>query len=355
LRQTFNFQIMPYRSRAPLRLGLAGGGTDVSPYSNEFGGYVLNATINYFSYCFLSPRKDDKVCFEATDRNEKFEDQAKPSFAHSGELQLHKAVYNRIVRQFNDGKALPCNLTTYSDAPAGSGLGTSSTMVVAIIGAFAEWLKLPLGEYEVAHMAYEVERLELGLAGGKQDQYAAAFGGFNFMEFSKDDRVIVNPLRIKSSILNELQSSLVLYYTGVSRDSAKIIGEQIKSVSSKAEKSVQAMHQLKADALLMKEHLLRGEILSFAQVLGRSWASKKQMATVISNSQIDAVFETALAAGAISGKVSGAGGGGFIMFMVDPALRERVVRALKGHGGQVSYPQFTHAGMESWKANGASR
>jgi len=346
---------MLYRSRAPLRLGLAGGGTDVAPYSDQFGGCVLNATINLYSYCTIAPADDGEVSFHAPDRREEFSAPAIAQFPLNGKLLLHKAVYNRIVRDFNEGQPLPCRITTYSDSPAGSGLGTSSTMVVAILGAFTEWLKLPLGDYEIAHLAFEIERLELGLAGGKQDQYAAAFGGFNFMEFRSGDRVIVNPLRIRPSTLNELQSSLMLHYTGVSRDSAQIISDQIRNVTDKAVDSVNAMHSVRADALEMKDHLLRGDLPAFAQVLGRSWEAKKRTSSVISNPQIDAVFEAAMRAGALSGKVSGAGGGGFIMFMIDPCRREDVAQALGSFAGGVQRFQFTSCGIETWtiRPNGA--
>jgi D-glycero-alpha-D-manno-heptose-7-phosphate kinase len=337
-----------HRARAPLRLGLAGGGTDVSPYSDEFGGNVLNSTINLYSYCTIEAADDGQVSFNATDRGERFESPAVAHLALEGTLPLHKAVYNHVVREFNQSRPLPCRITTYSDAPAGSGLGTSSTMVVAILGAFTEWLKLPLGEYEIAHRAFEIERIELGLAGGKQDQYAAAFGGFNFMEFHAGDRVIVNPIRIKPSTLNELQSSLLLHYTGVSRDSAKIISEQIRNVSEKLADSVNAMHSVKADAVEMKQCLLQGDLLGVARVMGHSWEVKKRMATVISNPLIDAVFETAMRAGAISGKISGAGGGGYIMFMLDPCKREEVARALSDFPGAVQRLQFTPHGLETW-------
>jgi D-glycero-alpha-D-manno-heptose-7-phosphate kinase len=331
-----------------LRLGLAGGGTDVSPYSEKFGGYVLNATVNLYSYCSIIPTDDGQIHFHASDRREDFTAPASTTLPLEGTLPLHKAIYNRLVRDFNGGRPLSCHVTTYSDAPAGSGLGTSSTMAVAILGAFTEWLKLPLGEYEIAHLAFEIERLELGMAGGKQDQYAAAFGGFNFMEFHADDRVIVNPLRIRASTLNELQSSLVLYYTGVSRDSAKIISEQMRNVTNESTDSVSAMHDMKADAVAMKEHLLRGDLTAFARTLGRSWEAKKRMAKVISNAQIDEVFEAARRAGALSGKVSGAGGGGYIMFMIDPCKREEVTQALGVFSGGVHRFQFTSCGMERW-------
>lgn len=237
------------RSRAPLRLGLAGGGTDVSPYCDDFGGAVLNATIGMYAHCTIEPLNEDKVFFVASDRNESFEDIARSQFEYEGVLELHKGAYNRIVRDFNDNKPLPCRVTTYSDALAGSGLGSSSTMMVAILTAFVEWLSLPMGEYEIAHMAYEIEREEIGLSGGKQDQYAATFGGFNFMEFNPGGHVIVNPLRVKNWIINELNSSMVLYFTGVSRSSANIIDQQIKQFKTKGSDSLEASHKIKKRCL----------------------------------------------------------------------------------------------------------
>jgi D-glycero-alpha-D-manno-heptose-7-phosphate kinase len=340
-----------FRSRAPLRLGLAGGGSDVSPYSDKYGGYVLNATINLYSYCTIEPTNHDQLVLVAADRNETETLAAPLAFTLSSTvtLPLHKAVYNRVVREFNAGRPLPCTITTYSDAPAGSGLGTSSTMTVAILAAFVEWLNLPLGEYEIAHLAYEIERIELGLAGGKQDQYAAAFGGFNFMEFHASDRVIVNPLRIGASTINEFQSSLLLFYTGASRDSAKIISEQMRSIADMVTNSLEAMHRVKSDAIQMKEHLLKGDMPALARGFRNSWEAKKQTSSVVSNAQIESVFSVALEAGALAGKVSGAGGGGYIMFMIDPCKREQVIRALRNFSGAVQHFQFTDCGVESWR------
>lgn len=340
-----------YRARAPLRLGLAGGGTDVSPYSDQFGGCVLSAAIDLFSYCSIVPRSDNKVHFVADDRNESFKASAEILFSLTGEMLLHKAVYNRVVRQFNQGLPLPCDIVTYSDAPAGSGLGTSSTMVVAILGAFKEWLNLPLGEYEMAHLAFEIERIELGLAGGKQDQYSASFGGINFMEFFDEDRVIVNPLKINNAILNELELSVVLYYTGASRDSSKIISEQIHNVKTSVTTSVKAMHGIKENAIKMKEYLLRGELKNFSQRLGHSWEHKKLMSSSISNQQIEQVFEVAIQAGAYAGKVSGAGGGGYIMFITDPVRRLTLERALQQLNGSVQRFHFVNEGVTSWRSN----
>jgi len=339
---------MIIRSKAPLRLGLAGGGTDVSPYSDEFGGFVLNATIDMYAYCTIEITDDNIVAFYAADRDEYFETKASGHIELNGSLNLHKGVYNRITQDY-DFKPLSLRITTYSDAPAGSGLGSSSTMVVAMIKAYIEAFNLPLGEYDIAQLAFQIERLDVGLSGGKQDQYSAAFGGVNFMEFYANDRVIVNPLRIKEWILNELENSMILYYTGQSRESASIIDQQIQSVITKNEQSIEAMHQLKKDALIMKEAILKGNILKFAEYLDKSWQAKKQMASLITNDHINNIYNTAMNAGAIAGKVSGAGGGGFIMFMVDPINRLKIINTLNDNGGQVYNFHFTKEGAQAWR------
>jgi D-glycero-alpha-D-manno-heptose-7-phosphate kinase len=336
------------RSKAPLRLGLAGGGTDVSPFCDLHGGSVLNATIDMHAFCTIEVTDDDKVVFLAADREEYEEHDATSELPLDGGLILHRAVYNSIVRRFNRGKALSFRMTTYSDAVAGSGLGSSSTLVVAMIKAFVEWMNLPLGEYDIARLAYLIERKEAGLSGGKQDQYAATFGGINFIEFFADERVIVNPLRIKQWVINELENSFVLFYTGSSRDSAKIIDEQIKNTHEKKKKSVDAMIELKEDALLMKECILKGDFITFARYLGKSWEAKKRMASSITNPMIDAMYQLALDAGAYGGKVSGAGGGGFMMLMCDPARRMQLVEALNGQEGCIMNFHFTKHGTQAW-------
>jgi D-glycero-alpha-D-manno-heptose-7-phosphate kinase len=222
-------------------------------------------------------------------------------------------------------------------------------MVVAIIKAFVEWQNLPLGDYEISRMAYEIERIDLNLSGGKQDQYAATFGGFNFMEFHQDDTVIVNPLRIKKWFINELEASMLLYYTGASRFSATIIDEQKKNTSDGNVQAIEAMHRIKQSAIDMKTALLTENIANFAQILGTTWEDKKKMATAINNSIIQEAMNIALNAGTIAGKVSGAGGGGFIMLIVEPTRKLQVSRALSKLGGQVMSFQFTEGGTRGWK------
>lgn len=339
---------MIIRSKAPLRLGLAGGGTDVSPYSELYGGNILNATINMYAYATIEVNESGKIIFDAKDIGEYTEYESKEVLVFDGKLDLLKGIYNRVVRDFTH-KPLSFTLTTYSDAASGSGLGGSSTLVVSILKAFVEWLGLPLGEYDIAHLAYDIERIDVGLSGGKQDQYAATFGGFNFMEFYKDDKVIVNPLRIKNWIINELESSMLLYFTGTSRESAKIIDEQVKNAKKDHTDSLDAMHQLKKDAVAMKEALLLGDITNFARILDASWQAKKRMAHGITNPEIDTVYDAAKAAGAHAGKVSGAGGGGFMMFVVDPIRKLDVKRALQSFGGTVHDVSFTKNGTQAWK------
>jgi D-glycero-alpha-D-manno-heptose-7-phosphate kinase len=346
---------MIIKSRAPLRLGLGGGGTDTPPYCELYGGYVLNATIGMYAYAILEDSPDGRLRFHATDRNERFEAEAVSRLPVDGLLDLHKGVYNRIVRDFNGGRPLPVTLTTFSDALAGSGLGSSSTMVVCMIQAYVEALNLPLGEYDIAQLAYEIERIDLALSGGKQDQYAATFGGFNFIEFHTGERVIVNPLRIKPWILSELEMRIVLYYTGVSRESSRIIDEQTRNIEKGSTGSLEAMHALKEEAVIMKECLLKGDLGRFARSLDSSWNRKKDLSSSISNDHIERIYTGAKSAGALAGKISGAGGGGYFMFFVDYEHRVRLIDYLELLGqGKVVNCRFTPHGAMSWRLPSSS-
>lgn len=338
---------MIIRSKAPLRIGIAGGGTDVSPYSDIYGGAILNATIDLYAYASLEPLNNGKIefCIDGTDRCLITESSANLKIEEGYELFI--GVYNRIIKQFNL-KPLSFRLTSYIEAPQGSGLGTSSTIVVSLIGAFVEWLNLPLGKYDIAHLAYEIERVDLKMAGGKQDQYAATFGGVNYMEFLANDKVIVNPLQLKQEVINELEFNLLLYFTETQRLSANIINEQVKNVNEKNEKSVEAMHNLKEQAHQMKDALLRAELDKIGEVLHFGWQNKKQMAQSISNNLIDTVYETAMSNGATGGKISGAGGGGFMFFYCPGITKIKVARAIEKLGGRVQPFKFTQHGLVTW-------
>ena len=339
---------MIIRSKAPLRIGLAGGGTDVAPYSDMYGGAILNATINRYAYATIEPIDNGKIILDAIDRKERLILDSGKYLEIDGQLDLAKGIYNRLVKDYT-GQALSFKLTTYVDAPPGSGLGSSSTLVVAILGAFVEWLQLPLGEYDIARLAWEIERVDLGMAGGKQDQYAATFGGVNFMEFYDENKVIVNPLRIRSDVLNELSYNMVLYYTKTSRYSSDIIEKQMENVSANKESSVQATHNLKKQAIMMKEAILKGELSEIGKILNFGWENKKKMATGITNPVIDGIYSTALENGANGGKISGAGGGGFMFFYCPENARFRVKNALDELGGYILPFEFTKKGLTTWR------
>ena len=340
-----------FRSRAPLRLGLAGGGTDVSPYSDIYGGAVLNAAITMYAYASVEPRSNGKIAFHSIDRGASLDASSEDNNkTENPAFILHKGVYDRIAEEFTKDP-LSFQLTTYVDANPGSGLGTSSTLVVAMVGAFVEWLGLPLGEYDIARLAYEIERADLKMAGGKQDQYAATFGGFNFMEFhERSDKVIVNPLRIKQEYIHELELNTVLYQTGTSRFSSKIIEDQASNVMRENKEAIEAMHQLKEQAIRMKEAILKGNLAEIGPILDFGWTRKKKTADSISNPTIDEIYETALKAGSTGGKISGAGGGGYMMFYCPGNTRYSVIEALsKRFGGEFRRFQFAKHGLTSWK------
>jgi D-glycero-alpha-D-manno-heptose-7-phosphate kinase len=341
------------RARAPLRLGLAGGGTDVSPYCDEYGGAILNATIGLYAYATIEPLTTPIVSFQSFDRNEQVEYESTSELPMDGKLDLLKAIHNYAIKNFNDGKPLHVKVVTRVDVPSGSGLGGSSTLVVAILKAYSELLNSPLDDYTLAHVAYVIEREEAHLQGGRQDQFAAAFGGVNFMEFGKGGHVLVNPLRIKESVLAELEASLLLFFTGASRESKGIIAEQAQNVQRHNEDAIEAMHQLKKEAFLMKEALLRGDFHGLHEVMRRSWEAKKRMARQIVNEQIETAYGKALEAGAHCAKISGAGGGGFMIFLTDPMRKERVAEALGTLDtcGNVYRCHFTTSGAMVWKAD----
>lgn len=341
---------MIIRSKAPLRLGLAGGGTDISTYSDKYGGAVLNVTIDMYAHCTIEPTEEGTIEFYATDLDKKYATvSGNTQIELEGELLLHKGVYNRIKREFCPDRELSFKMTTYCEAPSGSGLGSSSTVVVSMIKAYMEWLNLPLGEYDMASMAYEIEREEIGLSGGKQDQYAATFGGFNFIEFGKEGHVVVNPLRLKNWIKNEVESSLIMYYTGTSRDSANIIDEQVATAQKSHGKSLESMHQLKEASYNMKDVILRGDFDGLAECLSRTWEVKKKTASVISNHEIEETYDYVMKHGGKAAKISGAGGGGFMMIICNPAKRYLLIQALKQlDEGQVFTTSFTDKGTQAW-------
>jgi D-glycero-alpha-D-manno-heptose-7-phosphate kinase len=329
------------RSKAPLRISFAGGGTDVPPYSDERGGAVLSSTIDRYAYCTICPRADREMRIRSLDFAQDESWTANGSMLrYDGNLDLIKAVLNHFEVAEGFDMLLHC------DAPPGSGLGGSSTVMVSIIGAVSEWLKKPLSQYETARLAYVLEREELGFAGGKQDQYSAVFGGFNFMEF-RGSETIVTPLRIRTEVLNELHYHMLLCYTGKTRDSANIIQDQQKGYRSGQNR--EALDSAKSLVFETKDALMKGEILRIGQLLHESWEQKKRFTSHITNSRIDKIYETARANGAIGGKISGAGGGGFMFFICEYDRKHRVAEELQKLGAEVANFNFDKHGLQTWR------
>jgi D-glycero-alpha-D-manno-heptose-7-phosphate kinase len=337
-----------FRARAPLRLSFCGGGTDVSPYPEEHGGLVLAATINQYAYASLRPRRDSRVTLASLDYDMSVKYDHPRGVAFDGQLDLLKAAFRALrVRRGLD-------LWVHSDAPPGSGLGSSSTMMVALIGVLSAWLRRPLTNDETAELAYRVERVDLKLAGGRQDQYSAAFGGFNFIEFHAEGSV-VNPLRVRPDVVRELEYRLLLCYLGQTRQSARIIERQTENYVSGRARTVAALHDLKRRTVDMKKALLLGDVDAMGELLHQAWESKKRLESGISTPRVDELYRLARKEGAIGGKMPGAGGGGYFLLLTRFDRKHRVAAALERHGAQAVRFQFEPEGLTTWSSRHPGR
>ncbi len=339
---------MLFRAKAPLRLSFAGGGTDVSPFPETEGGSVISATINRYAYGSLRPRTDEQVCVQSLDFGMTATYTVADRLVYDGKLDHVKAAITNVgvLRSGFD-------LFLHTDAPPGSGLGASSAMMVSLVGLLNEWQRIALDEYEIADYAFRIERQELAIPGGRQDHYAATFGGFNFIEFLAD-RVIVNPLRVPRNVQNELQYNLLLVFTGRSRLSAQIIEDQVQRQVSGTRESAAALRELKRLSVEVKNCLLGQRLDVFGSLLHEEWQQKKRMSPRISTPEIDTVYDAAIAAGASGGKVTGAGGGGFMLFYCPNETRHEVAKRLVEMGCSVADFSFEPFGLQTWRAHVAA-
>ena len=337
-----------YRSKVPFRISLGGGGTDLSSFSKNHTGAVINVTLHLFTHTSLQLRDDTNVTFEWVNKNEIEQHSFSNELDCSYGLKLFKATHNHIFKRFNL-EPVGYDIVTYQDVPTGSGLGTSSTLIVSLIGVYQELFNLPLGEYDIADMAVQIERNELKENGGKQDQYAAAFGGWNYMEFKGND-VIVNPLRIKDKIQNELANNIVLYYTNSPRKSSDILEEQIHRIENNSKTSILSLHALVEQAKMIKDCLIKGNINELGEMLDYGFKQKSQLANGIINTEINKIYETAIKAGATGGKISGAGGGGFMIFYCPNNTKYKVINELdKLNIGYYQPFTWTQFGLRTWQ------
>ena len=338
---------MLIRAKAPLRISFAGGGTDVPPFPQLEGGCVLSTTISRYAYCTLQSRDDQNVGVHSLDYGLSVTYPPEDALEYDGKLDLVKAAIRKL-RPAGDTRGF--DLMIHSDAPPGSGLGASSAMMVALVGALKERYNLPLTDYEVADLACHIEREELGIQGGLQDQYAAAFGGCNYIEFLPD-RVIVNPLKISPDVINELQYNLLLAYTGAMRLSGHIIQDQVDRYERREPRAMEALRELKRLTIEMKNAILRRELGDFGELLHQEWEHKQKISSKISNAQLDALYATAREHGALGGKVTGAGGGGYMLLYCRSGGKHPVAEKLKELGCTITDFSLEPVGLQTWRVS----
>ncbi len=351
-------EAMILRAKAPLRISFCGGGTDVSPYVEQKGGVVLSTTIDKYVYATLRPRADRKTCLTSLDYGETETYSIDSRIPLGGRLDLLKGVVNHFGSAGAAGRGYPSgfDLWVHSDAPPGSGLGASSTLVATLVGLLREWLREPLTNYEIAELTYRIEREDLAIAGGRQDQYAAVFGGFNFIEFHAD-HTIVNPLRIRRDVVNELEYSMILCYTGSTRTSARIVENQMRSYVQGKETVVRSLDRMKELTLEMKAALLRDRVQRFGGLLHEAWVAKKDLDPAITTDAIDRLYEASRREGAIGGKILGAGGGGHLLVFCPFERKVAISRALVEAGGTLVSFALEGRGLQAWtvpEENGAA-
>tara|TARA_B100000242_G_scaffold240671_1_gene180723 strand:+ start:14958 stop:15959 length:1002 start_codon:yes stop_codon:yes gene_type:complete len=329
-------------SKSPFRIAFAGGGTDIDEFSNLEGGEVINATINLGCYTFIESSSEIKFKSQDLNISEKYN-------LPEQKLKLHSATYKKMMNLYNNGAEEKLSVTTYSEVPPGSGVGASSSMVVSMVSCIAKYLDVELDSHKIAEIAYEIERIDCGLSGGKQDQYSASFGGFNNIKFYKDGKVSVEELKIDDKDLIELQSNIILFYTGQSRASEKIIDTQKKSIVTKKEITLESLLSIKELVLPMRKALEKLDIKEINNIFNQSWKHKKLTSSLITNDEINSLIEKLLDIGVESAKISGAGGGGFMVILVKPSKRKEVTDYLRNKEGVVYNINFVKEGAYSWE------
>ncbi len=329
------------RARSPVRISFGGGGSDLTHFFSDQDGAVINTAISLYSHATLRVRDDEKITIHSMDLKESLEaDSLKHALAKKDRFGLIKALLKAVQPDFG------FDLYLHSDFPMNSGLGGSAAVAAAVLGCFNQFRLDQWDLHELAELAFQAERLHLGVAGGWQDQYATVFGGFNFMEFRMEQN-IVHPLRIHPDILIELEESLVLCDTGTTHDSGDIHEDQRRQM---ADQSVRQHVNTNVElSYRIRNQLLRGKLTDFGHSLHDAWQFKRQFSSKISTSRLDRIYEEARAHGALGGKLLGAGGGGFFLFYVSPFKKHELMQHLQASGLQVRPFRFEQEGLRAWK------
>jgi D-glycero-alpha-D-manno-heptose-7-phosphate kinase len=329
------------RSTAPLRISFVGGGTDFPHYYERHGGAVLSATIDRHAYVTVTPREDREVRIRSLDLGHLVEYHLDDGPTYDGVMDLAKAAIGRM------GVTSGLEMALRSDAPPGSGLGGSSALVTAVVGALAALQDREMTPEAVARLSYAIEREDLGVAGGWQDQYAAAFGGFNLLEFSADG-VVVTPVRCSADALAQLRAHLLLCYTGTVRTDLGLIDTQIRLYHEGREETIVGMKHLHEMAYELRDAIEAGDLDALGGLLRQAYENKKRMNPYIADgTPIEALFEVAREAGAAGGKICGAGGGGYLLLACSPERRTEVRTALEAHRGAFADFAFSPSGVEA--------
>jgi D-glycero-alpha-D-manno-heptose-7-phosphate kinase len=315
--------------RSPVRISFAGGGTDLPAYYEEFGGAVLSAAINKYFYTVLGKRTDGRIQVISSDLRafETWQDIAAMDVKGS-ELEIPLAVLKDL------GIDASVDLFLASEIPPGTGLGSSASVCVNILKTLTAYANRPLSKYDLAERAFHITRTVLGRRVGKQDEYAAAFGGLNFITFSSDGSVQVEPLELDQGLLREFQSNLLLFFTGSAHHSWTILEEQEQSTRHRTGSTVEALHEVRRFADRMRDALQKGELAAFGAMLDEAWQAKKRVSNKISSPRIDRLYQIARENGALGGKITGAGGGGFLLLYCESRHHPAVRQALSAEGIQ---------------------
>lgn len=339
---------MTAKAKAPLRIGLAGGGTDISPYCDIFGGEVVNAAISLYARAMVKPTVANIFTFTHDDLDPVSFPLNKPITLSGGPYDLHAGVVNRFLKHYGNF-AGGISIETTVDVPLGSGLGTSSTLIVSIVGVLHEYLGITADKKDIAALACSIEREDLEHAGGKQDQYAACFGGINTIKFLQGGEVQLEPITSSEAFMDQFQENLLLFYTNHNRHSSRIIEEQIRHVENRDLDPLEAMHQLKEQSRLLRLAIEREDYGAIALLIDQGFTQKKKMASGITNEWIDRIYDTVKEAGALAGKISGAGGGGFMIFCVSSSTVGKVREALLNFAGREYHFHFDRDGLTTWR------